>query len=154
MYLGCSGRGVQESSRHGFETDSGADPKSLARKTVCLFTLETPGDDTYTVWHGTRVRGSRVQEKGKLVQHKLLLRSFFTHTLAWLVSQKTDPGWIYRHAQKSLIRKRSQETHRLWLADYRGTDTDGTMIQRRITQVHLQSAGISRRCDGEHRCVG
>lgn len=42
-----------------------------------------------------------------------LLRSFFTHTLAWLVSQETDPGWIYRHAQKSLIRKRSQETHRL-----------------------------------------
>lgn len=102
-------------------------------------------------------KGPRLQGPGKREispTQAPLLRSFFTHTLAWLVSQETDPGWIYRHAQKSLIRKRSQETHRLWLADYRGTDTDGTMIQRRITQVHLQSAGISRRCDGEHRCVG
>lgn len=97
----------------GFETDSGADPKSLARKTVCLFTLETPGDDTYTVWQGIRVRGSRVQEKGKLVQHKLLSSGVSLHTHARLVSQETHPGWLYRHAQKSLIRKRSQETQTL-----------------------------------------
>lgn len=64
----------------GFETDSSADPKSLVKKTVCLFTLETPGDDIYTVWQGTRVQGSWVQEKGKLVQHKLLSSGVSLHT--------------------------------------------------------------------------